>query len=193
LGWCGPIHRWHDPQTPKAAHRYTRLPPRSTKKESRGCSIMARTRTRSARGGIGRCTTRWRATTRSSCSRRCSTTAPIRRFFAALARADRRAALAHLAARPGLVGSEPGIVATLAGAGNTAAVALALDLGFPLAADALAVAVWRERTDTVRVLLDRGAPVTASVRELAERALTEHSEWTPHRSREIADALRASA
>jgi ankyrin repeat protein len=114
-------------------------------------------------------------------------------FFAALARGERRAALAHLAARPGLVGSERGVVATLAGAGNTAAVALALDLGFRLSADALAVAVWRERTDTVRLLLDRGAPVTASVRELAARALIEPSEWTPHRSREIADALGSSA
>jgi hypothetical protein len=44
----------------------------------------------------------------------------------------------------------------------------------------------------VRLLLARGAPVTASVRELAARALTEDSEWTPHRSRAIADALAAS-
>jgi hypothetical protein len=115
-------------------------------------------------------------------------------FYAALARADARAVRAHVAAEPGIVArAAPGVVATLAGAGNAAAVALALDLGFPLHPDALAVAVWRERTAVVRLLLERGAPVTAAVRELAERALTEPSEWTPHRAREIADALRASA
>jgi len=81
----------------------------------------------------------------------------------------------------------------LAGAGNTAAVALALDLGFPLSAEALPAAVWRERTDTVRLLLARGAPVSASVLSLAERALTEMSEWTPHHSRAILDALGDAA
>jgi hypothetical protein len=43
----------------------------------------------------------------------------------------------------------------------------------------------RERASTVRLLLARGAPVSASVLSLAERALTETSEWTPHLSREI--------
>jgi hypothetical protein len=52
------------------------------------------------------------------------------------------------------------------------------------------VAVWRERTETVHLLLARGAPVTPEARSLAERALTEMSEWTPHRSREIVEALR---
>jgi hypothetical protein len=116
-------------------------------------------------------------------------------FFAALSRADRATTLASLAAEPPIVqrreSSQPGIVATLAGAGNTAAVALALDLGFPLSTDALSVAVWRERTETVRLLLARGAAVSRSERSLAERALTEMSEWTPHHSDEIIAALRA--
>lgn len=50
--------------------------------------------------------------------------------------------------------------------------------------------MWRGRTETVRLLLARGAPVSASAISLAERALTEMSEWTPHKSSEIADALR---
>jgi ankyrin repeat protein len=114
-------------------------------------------------------------------------------FFAALSHADRSAALAFVAAEPGIVGrlesAQPGIVTTLAGAGNTPAVALALDLGFPLPDDALAAAVWRERTGTVRLLLARGASVSEPVRLLAQRAQTEMSEWTPHRSREIIDLL----
>ena len=54
-------------------------------------------------------------------------------------------------------------------------------------------AVWRERTETVRLLLARGALVSASELSLAERALTELSERTPHHSREILDALRHEA
>ena len=118
-------------------------------------------------------------------------------FFAALSRGDRARALAFVATEPGIVerleSSQPGVVATLAGAGNTAAADLALDLGFPLSADALSAAVWRERTETVRLLLERGAAVTASVLSLAERALAEMSEWTPHHSREILDALQDDA
>jgi hypothetical protein len=118
-------------------------------------------------------------------------------FFAALSQADRAGTLAFVAAEPAVVerlgSSQPELVATLAGAGNTGAVALALDLGFPLSADALSVAVWRERTETVRLLLARGAPVSASVLSLAERALTEMSEWTPHHSRTIIAALHGRA
>jgi ankyrin repeat protein len=117
-------------------------------------------------------------------------------FFAGLARADRGLVDPFMAAEPGIVArlsrAEPDVVATLAGAGNTAAVELALDLGFPLSADALSLAVWRERADTVRLLLERGAPVTASVLSLAERALTEPSDWTPHQSSEILDTLRSA-
>jgi hypothetical protein len=115
-------------------------------------------------------------------------------FFAALARADGVAAAAFVAEEPGIVsrlaGSEPGTVATLAGAGNAPALALALDLGFPLSAGALDVAVWRGRTEAVRLLLARGASVSDSTLGLAERALTEMSEWTPHKSSEIVDTLR---
>jgi hypothetical protein len=118
-------------------------------------------------------------------------------FFAALSRGDRSGALEFVTAEPRIAerleASQSGIVATLAGAGNTAALRLALDLGFPMSADALAVAVWRERTEAVRLLLARGALVTSSELSLAERALTEMSEWTPHHSRDILDALRASA
>jgi hypothetical protein len=118
-------------------------------------------------------------------------------FFAALSRGDRSGALAFVTAEPRIAdrleASQPAVVATVAGAGNTAALGLALDLGFPMSADALAVAVWRERTEAVQLLLARGALVTASELALATRALAEVSEWTPHHSREILDALRASA
>ncbi len=117
-------------------------------------------------------------------------------FFATSPRGDRTGAFAFIGAEPGIVtrleSSEPGVLARLAGAGNTPAVALALDLGFPLSADALSIAVWRERTDTVRLLLARGAPVSARELSLAQRALTEMSEWTPHHSDEIIDALRST-
>ncbi len=118
-------------------------------------------------------------------------------FFAALARGDRAETLRFVDAEPRIAerleASQPGVVKTLAGAGNAAALGLALDLGFPLSADALAVAVWRERTEAVRLLLAHGALVSASELSLAERALTEMSEWTPHHSHEILDALQASA
>jgi hypothetical protein len=117
-------------------------------------------------------------------------------FYSALSRADRAEALAFTAAEPGLVdrleSSNPGTVARLAGAGNTASVTLALDLGFPLSDDALALAVWRERAATVRLLLARGAPVTEDTLALAERAQTEPSDFTPHDSPEIAQIIRAA-
>ena len=118
-------------------------------------------------------------------------------FFAALSRGYRSRTHAFVTNEPRIAerlkASQPEIVATLAGAGNTAGLELALDLGFPMSADALAVAVWRERTGAVRLLLDRGALVSVSEIALAERALTEMSEWTPHHSRDILDALQASA
>jgi hypothetical protein len=93
-------------------------------------------------------------------------------FFAALSRGDRAGTLVFVAAEPRIAerleASQPGIVATFADAGNTAAVELAFDLGFPLSADALAVAVWRERTETVRLLLARRARV--GIRAVARRA-----------------------
>lgn len=45
----------------------------------------------------------------------------------------------------------------------------------------------------MRLLLARGALVSASEISLAERALTEMSEWTPYHSRDILDALQARA
>jgi hypothetical protein len=117
-------------------------------------------------------------------------------FFASLAHADSGGVRAFLADEPGIVerleSTAPGIVATLAGAGNTNAVALALDVGFPLSPDALSLAVWRERSSTVRLLLEHGAPVSPSVLTLAERALAEPSDWTPHQSSEILDTLRSA-
>lgn len=117
-------------------------------------------------------------------------------FYAALAHADGAGVLSFVSSEPGIVSrlesSEPGTVATLAGAGNADAVGIALDLGFPLSGDALSLAVWRERPETVRLLLERGAPVSPSELSLAERALTEHSDWTPHGSSEILDTLRSA-
>jgi len=110
--------------------------------------------------------------------------APDDDFFAALTRADADRARALMPAR-----IEYDLVTTLAGAGNAPALELALDLGLPLSEDALPTAVWRERTDAMRVLLARGARVTPEVRALAERAQHEYSEWTPHRSRELLELL----
>jgi ankyrin repeat protein len=118
-------------------------------------------------------------------------------FWQRLSRADRAGTLASLETELGIVqrleSSQPGIVATLAGAGNTDAVALALDLGFPLSAEALPTAVWRERTETVRLLLARGGSASGDVLSLAERALTEMSDFTPHHTTEIIEMLRARA
>jgi hypothetical protein len=113
-------------------------------------------------------------------------------FFSALARADREEALRAPEVVARLVSSDPGTVARLAGAGNTAAVALALELGFPLGDDALRLAVWRERPETVRFLIARGVPVTESLLSLAERAQVEMSDWTPHSSPEVLDLVVAA-
>jgi ankyrin repeat protein len=93
----------------------------------------------------------------------------------------------------------PGLVETFAGAGNTSGVALLLDLGTPLSPTALHVAVWREREDTVRLLLERGAPleqqnaVGQTPLDLARRALVEPSDFTPHASSAIVSLLLAAA
>jgi hypothetical protein len=118
-------------------------------------------------------------------------------FFGFLAYADRAGVAAFVADEPGIVerleGVAPGTVATLAGAGNTDAVDLALDVGFPLSGDALPLAVWRERPGTVRLLVERGAQVSPSVLSLAERALIEPSDWTPHASPLVLETLRQVA
>jgi ankyrin repeat protein len=99
-------------------------------------------------------------------------------FFAALSRGERAAVSVEPELVTRLAAAEPNLVTTLAGAGNTD--------------DSVLTAVWRERRGTVRLLLDRGAPVTASALELAERALTEMPEWTPHRSRAIVNTLQSA-
>ena len=83
-------------------------------------------------------------------------------FFAALTRADRAGVDAFVTAEPGIVSrlgaAEPGTVATLAGAGNTAAVALALRPWFPPSDEALELAVWRGRAETVLAAPRAGRP-----------------------------------
>lgn len=133
-------------------------------------------------------------------------------FLAACARADEPQARTMVAADPALVqrlqSQDGGLLATFAGAGNSAAVRLMLDLGFDVnsrSADrresgptALHLAVWRERLPTVKLLLERGAEVEAANGRnetplaLAVRAMTERSEWTPHHSVEIVAALLAA-
>lgn len=99
----------------------------------------------------------------------------------------------------------PAIVANFAGAGNTEGLRLLLDLGFTIKsrtnaagsrqAGPLHLAVWRGRTETVKLLLERGANANEvdgngfTPLDLANRAQTEMSEWTPHESREIIDLL----
>jgi hypothetical protein len=97
------------------------------------------------------------------------------------------------------------VVAHFAGAGNTEGTRILLDLGLGLEGrtdlpnargeSALHLAVWRERTDTVRLLLARGAPLEGTNRAgqtplaMAVRAQVEGSEWTPHSSSEILEVL----
>lgn len=123
-------------------------------------------------------------------------------FLATCARADEAAARGMAAADPALVprvkAEDPGVVSRFAGAGNTAGLRLLLDLGFPLDPTALHGAVWRERLDTVKLLIDRGAPLEATNHggetplSLAVRAQVEHSEFTPHGSTAIVEALLAA-
>ena len=57
------------------------------------------------------------------------------------------------------------------------------------------MAVWRERFETVKLLVARGAPLEATngggetPLSLAVRALVEQSDWTPHASPEIVAIL----
>jgi ankyrin repeat protein len=133
-------------------------------------------------------------------------------FLAACARADEARAREFASRDPAIVrrlqAQDSAPLVYFAGAGNTAAVRLLLDLGFDIAsraggglargATALHVAVWRERQATVKLLLERGAPQEATNASgetplsLAARALVEHSEWTPHGSAEIVAALLAA-
>jgi len=107
---------------------------------------------------------------------------------------------------PRLNSAEKPILAAFAGAGNTEGVRILLDLGFDIESQAthpgsrgntpLHLAVWRERLDTVKLLISRGASLTAknpgglTPLMLAEQAQTEMSEWTPHESSAVLEEVR---
>ncbi|MBA3342553.1 MAG: ankyrin repeat domain-containing protein [Gemmatimonadaceae bacterium] len=130
-------------------------------------------------------------------------------FLGACARGDMDTARSMVAADPKIVArlesQDAGLLAYAAGAGNTTAVALMLDLGFDITSrtskagasedTALHVAVWRDRVTTVKLLIDRGAPLEVTNKRgetplaRAVRALVEPSEWTPHDSVDLVAAL----
>lgn len=107
---------------------------------------------------------------------------------------------------PRLESAEHPLVANFAGAGNTEGVRILLDLGFDIESQAtqagtrgntpLHLAVWRERLATVKLLIARGASLSAqdlgglTPLMLAERAQTDMSEWTPHESSAVLDEVR---
>ncbi|HYR46737.1 MAG TPA: ankyrin repeat domain-containing protein, partial [Thermoanaerobaculia bacterium] len=130
----------------------------------------------------------------------------VERLLAACARNDSEAIRSIAEREPGLVGdvvAEGGrILAVFAGNGNTDGVRVLLDLGVNVAAifeegdsyfgiaknsTALHVAAWLARHDTVRLLVERGAPVNArngkrqTPLALAVRACV-GSYWTRRRS-----------
>jgi hypothetical protein len=94
------------------------------------------------------------------------------RFLSACLHADRAGARRHLARDPGLVGrlteAERGAIVHAAETGNTAGLALMLDLGFPIeirggdhGGTPLHVAAYSGSAEAVRLLLDRGADIEA--------------------------------
>jgi len=132
--------------------------------------------------------------------------AGVDQLIAACARADREEAQSIVATYPdllsGLIAEGGTVLVEFAGNGNTGGVDLLLDLGVDVAAThkdgdnyynlaknsaALHAAAWRMREGTLRLLLDRGAPVNAKdARErtaltLAIRACVD-SYWTERRS-----------
>lgn len=135
-------------------------------------------------------------------------------FLEACARGQSRRARAILDADPAMVerlqARFPGILANFAGAGNVEGVKTLLDLGFDIESrtnvvqsrgdTALHLAVWRGRTEVVKLLIERGAAIEALNRAgftplaMAVTAMTQMSEWTPHESTEIvAELLKAGA
>jgi ankyrin repeat protein len=133
-------------------------------------------------------------------------------FLVACARADEATARRMIAADPDIVGRvqsrDPTLLIEFAGADNPAAVRLLLDLGFDSAVarrdppwtrglTALHEATGHCRLETVRLLIDRGAPLEAKHErsqmmpaDVGLRSITEQSEWTPNRaSVSIARAL----
>lgn len=99
----------------------------------------------------------------------------------------------------------PDVLANFAGAGNTKGVATLLDLGFDIESrsahpgskgnTALHLAVWRDRLDTVKLLVERGASLESTnpdgdtAFDLARRAQKEGSEWTPHETSRVLNYL----
>jgi ankyrin repeat protein len=123
-------------------------------------------------------------------------------FLATCARGEAARAYAIAAGDLALVGrvqqQVPGLVDAFAGSGNTAGLRILLELGCELPDSALHVAVWRERVETVRLLVERGAPLEArdasgaTPLAVAVRALVEVSDFTPHASPSIASLLLAA-
>jgi ankyrin repeat protein len=137
-------------------------------------------------------------------------------FLAACARGRETEARKFAAKDPSLVARmqsrDPGMLADFAGAGNTEAVRLLLDLGFDAAAarvepkwvageTALHVAAARGRQAVAELLIARGAPLEAkrgngaTPLRVAFLCLEQQSEWTPNEyTLPIAEALiRAGA
>jgi ankyrin repeat protein len=132
-------------------------------------------------------------------------------FLAACARADEPAARKLIEIDPSVVArmksQSPGMLADFAGAGNTAAVRLMLDLGFDpgmarvqpewsAGETALHVAAANGRLPVAELLIERGAPLEARRRRgrtplsVAFLCLEQQSEWTPNEySLPIAEAL----
>lgn len=135
-------------------------------------------------------------------------------FLAACARANELAARQLLDVDPDLVqhiqSQNPGLLADFAGAGNTAAVELMLDLGFDpgmarvspewvAGETALHVAAMRGRLEVTELLIASGAPLDAkgsrgrTPLDVAFLSLEQQSEWTPNEySLPIAEALLAA-
>jgi ankyrin repeat protein len=132
-------------------------------------------------------------------------------FLAACARSDAAVARAILATDPGLVraieADDPSTFGEFAAAGNTAALALMLDLGFDgnlrtsrwLSREdtPLHAAIWRGRHATAKFLIAHGASLEVENARhetplaFAVRAQL-HSEWIDQRSTETIEALLAA-
>jgi ankyrin repeat protein len=128
-------------------------------------------------------------------------------FLEAFARGDlaaaREIADADKELIPGLQRDHPEVLANFAGAGNTKGVRVLLDLGFDIESRsvhpawkrmrALHLAILRDRLETVKLLVERGASLEAhddlSALEAARQAQVEESEWTPHETSRILDYI----
>ena len=104
---------------------------------------------------------------------------------------------------PEVRSEHPELLVNFAGAGNTRGVRALLDLGFDIDSrsthpgwngmSALDLAIWRDRLETVKLLVDRGASLAShggkDAVDVARRALADESEWTPHETSRILDYL----